>query len=130
METWKNIKGFIIEMFFNVKGMVVDYCNEIIEPINEEICENTWCKYAYKIAFWFGVIASALLLGLILYYGIGMLFMFILIGLGLLLSIVLIGMGIYVLNAYVENKVIQIALFPLILLVVLCITYLFNDWLS
>lgn len=126
MELWKNIKGFLIEMFFSIKGMFVEYCKEIFEPVKEEICKNKWCKFGYYTAFWFGILLSLIIFGFILYYGVGMLLTFAFLGFGLLLSFLVLGIGMYLLHILIENRVLQIALFPIVMFVLFLVVYCFN----
>lgn len=120
------IKGIVVEVKDTFLMIIKEYFGDLIEDIKNEVCKTKFCNCISYIGSMFGIITSIILIGLILWYSIGIIFTFLMIGFGFVLGAVILWLWTYFIGKYNINRVLKILTFSLALLVILGVVLLFN----
>lgn len=120
------IKGIVTEVRDTFKMIIKEYFGGLVEDIKNEVCKTKFCNCISYIGSMFGIITSIILISLILWYSIGMIFTFLMVGFGFVLGAVILWLWTYIVGKYNINRVLKIVSFPLALLVILGVVFLFK----
>lgn len=121
------IKGFVLEMIYNIKGMLLGYFDEVYSDISENICKRKICIFINKIYSVICFISIIVLLGMTFFISLGMIYKFAMIALCFLLCIGVIFLWNLTLNRLNKNsRQWSIGTFPFAMVVIYFIVKLFS----
>lgn len=120
------IKGIVTEVKDTFVMITKEYFGGLVEDIKNEVCKTKFCNCISYIGSVLGIIASVVLFTLIMWHSIGMIFTFLIVGFGFILGAVILWLWTYIVGKYNINRVLKIVSFPLALLVILGVVFLFK----